>query len=67
MFDIFHRNWIYATLLLVAGCTGCAMFGGDEKPPEKLVDEMAENCRSGMAEGSIHKEDDEMDAKVKCK
>lgn len=30
-FDKFHRRWIYAVILLVAGCTGCANWG-DEKP-----------------------------------
>lgn len=73
--DTFFRVWIYAILFSIAGCTGCAMFGGDKKPAKSseatLVDEMAENCRQGMAAGSVRKEvrndEDETHTYVKCK
>lgn len=33
----FHRYWIWGLIALVAGCSGCAMFGDDRVCPEGLL------------------------------
>ena len=49
---------------IVVSCQGCS--GTDIKSPTQMVDEMAENCRRGMGEASVHKEESELDVNVKC-
>jgi hypothetical protein len=66
MWNKFHKRWIYALVLLFAGCAGCAALGG-KSGEAGLVDEIAENCRQGMGTAAVHKEDDELNVSVKCK
>lgn len=49
---------------IVASCQGCS--GTDIKSPTQMVDEMAENCRRGLGEASVHKEEGELNVSVKC-
>lgn len=38
----FHRYWIWGLLALVAGCTGCAMFGGGELSDKEFIETVTE-------------------------
>jgi hypothetical protein len=59
------KHYFYGAIMLsIAGCVSCT--GADVKSPTKMVDEIAENCRRGMGEASVHKEEDELDVNVKC-
>lgn len=63
--DGFHKCWISVLLLSsIVGCVSCS--SNRTKTPTKMVDEMAENCRRGMGEASVHQEDGELDVNVKC-